>query len=50
MKLSKALEAPADSLTGIAQEYYTTIIEGGNKIAKRTRRMELLRDILKKNL
>jgi hypothetical protein len=49
-KLSKALEAKAHSLTGIAQQYYTTIIEGGNKIAKRTKRMELLRDVLSKNL
>jgi hypothetical protein len=49
-KLSKALEAPADTLTGLAQEYYTTIIEGGNKIAKRTTRRDLLRGILDKNL
>lgn len=48
--LSKSLEADADTLTGIAQEYYTTIIEGGNKLAKRLRRMEILRDILTANL
>lgn len=50
VRLSTALDAPADSLTGIAQEYYTTIIEGANKIAKRTKRMQLLRNILNKNL
>ena len=50
VKLSKALEAPAEELTGMSQEYYTTIIEGGNKIAKRKRRMELLRDIFAKHL
>lgn len=49
-RLSKDLEAPAESLSGTAQDYYTTIIEGGNKLAKRTRRMELLRDTIKKNL
>ncbi len=50
VQLSRALDAPADELTGLAQEYYTTIIEGGNKIAKRRRRMEILKDILQKNL
>jgi hypothetical protein len=40
------LEADAETLTGTPQEYSTTIIEGGNKLAKRTRRMEILRDIL----
>jgi uncharacterized protein with ParB-like and HNH nuclease domain len=48
--LSDALKQPADSLTGVAQEYYTTIIEGGNKLAKRAKRMELLKDILVENL
>ncbi len=49
-RLSKALAGPVDSLTGTAREYHTTIIEGSNKLAKRTRRMELLSDILNKNL
>ena len=49
-KLSKDMEASADTLTGETQEYYTTIIEGGNKIAKRKRRLEILRDILKKHV
>jgi hypothetical protein len=48
VKLSKALDDP-DTLTGAHKEYYNTIIEGGNKIAKRKRRMEILRDILKKH-
>ena len=50
MKLSKDMDAPADTLTGETQEYYTTIIEGGNKLAKRKRRMEILHDILKKHV
>jgi uncharacterized protein with ParB-like and HNH nuclease domain len=50
VKLSKALEADADTLTGTPQEYYTTIIEGGNKLAKRVRRMEILRQILTDSL
>lgn len=49
-KLSKEMEASADSLTGQTQEYYTTIIEGGNKLAKRKRRMEILRDIIREHL
>lgn len=48
-KLSKSLDQP-DGLLGVEQEYYGTIIEGGNKIAKRRRRMEILRDILKKHV
>ena len=49
VKLSKALDDP-ENLSGDEQEYYGTIIEGGNKIAKRKRRMEILRDILKKHV
>jgi hypothetical protein len=41
-KLSKSLEADPENLRGLAQEYYTTIIEGGNKLAKRERRTEIL--------
>jgi len=48
-KLSKSLDQP-DGLSGFEQEYYGTIIEGGNKLAKRKRRMEILRDILKKHV
>lgn len=50
IKLSKSLDEPADELTGTAQEYYTTIIEGGNKIAKRQLRTEILQNLLEKNL
>ncbi|MCU1305049.1 MAG: hypothetical protein JWQ87_5333 [Candidatus Sulfotelmatobacter sp.] len=50
VRLDKEMKASADTLTGETQEYYTTIIEGGNKIAKRKRRMEILRDILQKHL
>jgi hypothetical protein len=49
VKLSKALDDP-ENLSGDELEYYGTIIEGGNKIAKRKRRMEILRDILKKHV
>jgi uncharacterized protein DUF262 len=49
VKLSKALDDPED-LQGVELEYYSTIIEGGNKLAKRKRRMEILRDILKKHV
>lgn len=49
VKLSKALDDP-ESLEGEEKEYYGTIIEGGNKLAKRKRRMEILRDILKKHV
>ncbi len=49
LKLSKALDEP-ENLKGEELEYYGTIIEGGNKFAKRKRRMEILRDILKKHV
>jgi len=48
--LSAALDQPAEKLTGEAQEYHTTIIEGGNKLAKRKRRMEILHDIIVKHI
>ncbi len=41
-KLSDALEADPDSLTGLAQQYYTTVIEGANKLAKRRLRSQIL--------
>jgi hypothetical protein len=50
LKLSKALDAPPETLKGTPQEYYTTIAEGANKFAKRVRRMEILRDILNETL
>ena len=49
-KLSKALDAPPETLKGISQEYYTTIAEGANKLTKRVRRMEILRGILNEAL
>jgi hypothetical protein len=49
MRLSRSLDEP-DNLQGVELEYYGTIIEGGNKLAKRKRRMEILRDILKKHV
>lgn len=44
--LSKELESPADELKGLAQQYYTTVIEGPNKLAKRRLRTEILHDLL----
>src|ERR1019366_4008224 len=49
-KLSEAMDQPDETLEGTAAEYHTTIIEGANKLAKRTRRMEILRDILLENI
>ena len=49
-RLSRALEAPPETFSGSAREYYTTVAEGANKYAKRVRRMELLRDLMSENL
>ncbi len=44
--LSTELEADPDTLTGVPQQYYTTVIEGANKLAKRKLRKEILLEIL----
>jgi hypothetical protein len=46
-KLAKELEAESDTLKGTAQRYYTTVIEGPNKAAKRELRRDILLDILR---
>jgi hypothetical protein len=46
-RLSQQLEADPKSLTGIPQEYYTTVIEGANKLAKRRLRRDILLEQLK---
>jgi hypothetical protein len=40
--LSTALDADPQTLAGVPQQYYTTIIEGANKLAKRRLRKEIL--------
>jgi hypothetical protein len=45
-KLASALEQPPHELTGVARAYYGTVIEGPNKLAKRIKRTEILRDLL----
>lgn len=45
-KLAKALDAPPDMLNGTPQSYYTTVIEGPNKLAKRELRRGILLEIL----
>lgn len=45
-KLSTALEKPPEELRGRAQEYYATLAEGANKLAKRQKRMEILAELL----
>jgi hypothetical protein len=45
-KLSTELEADPESLRGTPQRYYTTVIEGANKLAKRALRKEILLDLL----
>jgi hypothetical protein len=46
-KLAEALEEPPESLKGIPQQYYTTVIEGPNKLAKRILRRDILLDLLR---
>jgi hypothetical protein len=41
-ELSEDLEGDPQELVGIAREYYGTVIEGPNKLAKRTRRADIL--------
>jgi uncharacterized protein DUF262 len=47
-ELSKDLEADPTTLTGIPQQYYTTVIEGQNKLQKRKVRKEILLEILRR--
>jgi hypothetical protein len=49
-KLSTALEDPPEKLRGIAQEYYATLAEGANKLSKREKRTELLKNILESKI
>jgi hypothetical protein len=44
--LSEALEKPPSSLTGTAARYYTTVIEGPNKLTKREQRVQILSNLL----
>lgn len=46
-QLSTALDADPETLSGVAQQYYTTVIEGANKLAKRRLRKEILLEILR---
>ena len=45
-KLDRVLEKPPHRLRSIAREYYGTVIEGPNKLAKRTKRTQILRTLL----
>jgi hypothetical protein len=45
-RLEKALENPPDRLTGDAARYYSTVIEGPNKKAKREERADILEGLL----
>ncbi|MGB8495942.1 MAG: DUF262 domain-containing protein [Candidatus Acidiferrum sp.] len=44
--LSEDLDDEPAALVGIARNYYATVIEGPNKLAKRTRRAEILFNLL----
>ncbi|MFP5207209.1 MAG: DUF262 domain-containing protein [Acidobacteriota bacterium] len=46
-QLAHDLEGSPESLTGTAQRYYTTVIEGPNKAAKRVTRRDILLEILR---
>jgi hypothetical protein len=46
MKLAQALEEPPENFSGVTQRYYTTVIEGPNKLAKRTLRRDILLELL----
>lgn len=45
-RLAKDLDADPETFTGIPQQYYTTVIEGPNKLAKRRLRKQILLDTL----
>jgi hypothetical protein len=44
--MSRSLEKPPDELSGVALRYYSTVIEGPNKLSKRKERTAMVRDIL----
>ena len=44
--LANQLEQPPEKLTGDASSYYTTVIEGPNKLAKRQQRTAILENLL----
>jgi len=44
--LSAALDEDPETLRGVPQRYYTTVIEGANKLAKRKARTEILLEML----
>ncbi|MFQ5596698.1 MAG: DUF262 domain-containing protein [Nitrospiria bacterium] len=44
-KLDKELRKSPDELTGMPAKYYSTVIEGPNKLAKRKLRVKILHDI-----
>lgn len=46
-KLSKALDQPPTKLSGTALDYYSTVIEGPNKLSKREQRVGILESLLK---
>jgi hypothetical protein len=46
-KLNRELNKRPGELTGVAASYYSTVIEGPNKLAKRKERATIIEDILK---
>jgi len=48
-KLDKKLSENPTQLTGIPAKYYSTVIEGANKLAKREERIEILKNIIEKS-
>jgi len=49
-RLSRELEKQPEQLKGVYEIYHQTVIEGPNKLAKRKQRIEILEDILRRNL
>jgi hypothetical protein len=47
-QLATALDKPPDELKGTAARYYSTVIEGPNKLSKRLERTDILESILRK--
>jgi len=47
---NELLNTPIQDLTGEAQEYHATIVEGANKLANRARRTELLREMIESHI
>lgn len=48
--LHKKLELPPEKMKDLVAQYYKTVIEGPNKLAKRKTRMNILHDILTRNI